>query len=81
MGVIAQEVEAVFPELVSSYGEKGYKASIYAGLVGVLIKAVKEMETELDALRVALPAGKTLAGFPGIDSMVERSTRNDGIPN
>jgi hypothetical protein len=40
-GVIAQEIEAVFPELVQTR-ENGYKAVKYEKLVPVLIEAVKE---------------------------------------
>ena len=39
MGVIAQDVEKVFPELV--HGEEGEKSLQYSGLVGALIEAVK----------------------------------------
>ncbi|MGI0116497.1 tail fiber domain-containing protein [Zooshikella sp. RANM57] len=46
IGVIAQEVEAVFPELVSADKKTGFKQVNYAGLVGVLIEAVKELKRE-----------------------------------
>jgi hypothetical protein len=49
MGVIAQEVEAVFPELVHT-DERGVKMVSYTGLVGVLIEAVKELDARLEAL-------------------------------
>lgn len=42
MGVIAQEVEEVFPELVVE-GPAGYKTVNYNGLIGVLLAAVKEL--------------------------------------
>jgi len=48
-GVIAQEVEAVFPELVITTTE-GYKAVNYTGLVGVLIEAVKELKKRNEEL-------------------------------
>jgi len=41
-GVLAQEVEAEFPELVVT-GPDGYKQVNYTGLVGVLVEAVKEL--------------------------------------
>lgn len=40
-GIIAQDVEKVFPELVIE--KDGYKAVNYNGLIGVLIEAVKEL--------------------------------------
>src|SRR5258708_7182203 len=48
-GVIAQEVEAVYPELVETSPE-GYKRVNYTGLVGVVIEAVKELKTKNEAL-------------------------------
>jgi hypothetical protein len=48
-GVIAQEVEAEFPELVVT-GPDGYKQVSYTGLVGVLVEAIKELEAQNAAL-------------------------------
>lgn len=48
-GVIAQDVEAVFPELVETTPE-GVKRVNYTGLVGVLVEAVKELKAKNDAL-------------------------------
>lgn len=58
VGVIAQEVEKVFPELVTAYpldpakpdGPK-LKSVEYGNLVGPLIEAVKELKKENDELR------------------------------
>ena len=46
MGVIAQEVEAVFPELVTT-DEQGHKKVDYQGLVGPVIEAIKELDARL----------------------------------
>jgi len=51
VGVIAQEVEAQFPELVTEWGEERYKAVDYGRLTGVLIEAIKELRAENQALR------------------------------
>jgi hypothetical protein len=51
VGVIAQEVEKVFPELVTS-GEK--KSVNYNGLIGLLIEVVKEQQTQIDSLNERL---------------------------
>src|ERR1044071_2485289 len=48
-GVIAQEVEAVFPELIETSPE-GFKRVNYTRLVGVVIAAVKELKAKNDAL-------------------------------
>ena len=56
IGVIAQEVEEVFPEIVREKkhvlvdGET-YKTVDYDKLVGVLIEAVKELKAEIDELK------------------------------
>ena len=50
IGVIAQEVEAQFPEVVVT-GEDGFKAVAYDRLVAPLIEAVKEQQAEIEELR------------------------------
>lgn len=45
-GLIAQEVEAIFPELVET-SESGYKSVKYANLVAVLIEGFKEQMQEI----------------------------------
>lgn len=49
VGVIAQEVEQVLPELVNE--NDGIKSVNYNGLVGVLIEAVKELQAEVEELK------------------------------
>ena len=51
MGVIAQEVESVFPELVADTNPKQVN---YNGLIGVLIESVKELKAENEVLRAML---------------------------
>ena len=48
IGVIAQELEKVLPELVNQ-GE--YKSVNYNGIIGVLIEAVKELSAEVEDLK------------------------------
>ena len=48
--MIAQEVEAVFPELVAENNE-GYKSVEYTKLIAVLIEAVKELKAENTELK------------------------------
>ncbi len=55
MGVIAQEVEAVFPEAVS-IDDKGYKSVAYGKLVAPLIEAIKELKAENDILKQKVEA-------------------------
>lgn len=60
-GVIAQDVEAVFPELVSTDSD-GYKHVDYNGLVALLIEAVKELDSRLRALEETNPEGGEVDG-------------------
>jgi hypothetical protein len=50
IGLIAQELELVYPELVNTDAE-GYKSVDYSKLVAVLIEAVKEQQTEISVLQ------------------------------
>jgi hypothetical protein len=51
MGVIAQDVEKVFPELVG--GKEGSKTLQYSGLIGALIESVKELSAKVTALEAS----------------------------
>jgi cytoskeletal protein CcmA (bactofilin family) len=50
VGVIAQEVEEVLPEVVKTDTE-GMKSVDYGKMVGVLIEAIKDLKKEIDELR------------------------------
>jgi hypothetical protein len=49
VGVIAQEIEAVLPQLVQTR-ESGYKAVKYDKLVALLIEGIKEQQIQIDNL-------------------------------
>ena len=49
LGVVAQEVEQTFPELVTE-DDNGFKAVNYNGLVGVLIETVKTLQAKVEDL-------------------------------
>jgi|TARA_R100001530_G_C4258295_1_gene139773 hypothetical protein len=54
MGMIAQEIELVIPEVVNTQDdEMGTKAVEYQLVVGVLIEAVKELSAKVEALENA----------------------------
>ena len=55
MGVIAQEVEKVFPQLV--HGDET-KTVNYNGLIGLLIECIKEQQKEIDLLKEILKTDK-----------------------
>jgi hypothetical protein len=57
LGLIAQEVEAVFPELVET-GPNGMKGIRYDGLAAPLIEAVKQQQLQIDELRAEIESLK-----------------------
>mgnify|MGYP001430219471 CR=1 FL=1 len=52
LGVIAQEVQKVLPELVHEGDE--YLSVAYGNMVGLLIEAIKEQQTQIDELKAKL---------------------------
>lgn len=58
VGLIAQDVEKVFPELVSENPNTGMKSVEYANLVAPLIEAVKEQQAQIEALKAEVEALK-----------------------
>jgi len=53
VGVIAQEVEEVLPE-VTTTRDNGYKAVKYEKIVPLLIECIKEQQSQIDELKVCL---------------------------
>lgn len=51
VGIVAQDVEAVLPEVVVDREETGYKAVNYEKLVPLLIEAIKELKAEVETLK------------------------------
>ena len=49
VGVVAQDVESVVPELITTWGPKKYRAMDYGRLTSVLVEAIKELKTKNDA--------------------------------
>jgi hypothetical protein len=49
IGFIAQEVEAAFPELVST-DDQGYKSVAYGNATAVLVECIKELKATIDTL-------------------------------
>ena len=57
IGLIAEEVGEVVPEVVAYEEDSEYATSVdYARLVAVLIEAIKEQQEELDELRALVIA-------------------------
>ena len=53
VGVIAQEVEEVLPEVVKKDGY-GMRSVAYGNMVGVLIEAIKEQQAQIEELKLKL---------------------------
>ena len=58
IGVIAQEIEAIAPELVIDR-ETGFKAVKYEKLVAILIEGIKELSAKVDELEKNISHGGT----------------------
>lgn len=50
IGLIAQELEEVIPEVVST-GDDGLKSVSYGNIVGLLVEAIKEQQKQIDDLK------------------------------
>jgi hypothetical protein len=50
IGVIAQDIESIFPELVTT-NESNMKSVNYNGLIGVLVECIKELKNEINELK------------------------------
>jgi hypothetical protein len=59
VGVIAQEIEKVLPEVV--YNDYEYKSVAYGNIVGVLIEAIKELNIKLNELSAEIGELKKVA--------------------
>ena len=49
MGVIAQEIEEILPQIVTNR-DNGFKAVQYEKIIPLLIEAVKELSAKVDRL-------------------------------
>ena len=53
LGVVAQELQKIFPKMVYDYGEEKHLAVKYSIFVPMLIKAVQELSAEVEKLKNA----------------------------
>lgn len=86
IGVIAQEVEEVYPEFVHT-NEEGMKSVNYSQMVAVLIEAIKELNTKITTLETENASLKaSLAEVDGLKSqmknletLVAKLVQNDAV--
>jgi len=50
IGLIAQEVEKIIPEIVTT-DEDGYKGIKYTNIIGILVEAIKEQQEQINILK------------------------------
>ena len=50
-GVLAQEVQKEFPEMVSKHPEDGYLMVDYIQLIPFIIESIRESKSEIDTLK------------------------------
>ena len=55
-GLIAQDVEKVYPDFVVENPETGMKSLEYNTFIGVLVEAVKELTTKVETLEAKVAA-------------------------
>jgi len=54
IGLVAQDVENVFPELVKTDSNSGLKSIQYGNLVAPLIEAIKEQQAQIERLKIQI---------------------------
>ena len=71
IGVIAQELQKVLPELVKTNAKDGYLRVNYIGLIPVLIEGIKMQQTEIDSLKDAIPSPVNSAKIEELSAALE----------
>ena len=77
MGLIAQEVEKVFPRLVKTDKDTGLKAVDYASLVAALIEAIKDQQEIIESQKLEINElkNKNTEQDRKIEELIERMER------
>jgi trimeric autotransporter adhesin len=77
IGVIAQELEKIYPELVMT-DKDGYKSVDYSKITPVLIEAIKDLNTKVDNLQKELKNANE--ANKKIEALTERLNKLEGQP-
>jgi len=88
MGVIAQEVEKIIPEVVRTR-EDGLKTVAYHEIIGLLVEAIKEQQTIIDDMKLEMASLKggqlrSAAGennTAGISPVLSACQLSQNVPN
>ena len=59
IGLIAQEVEKIVPEVVSTDSINGFKSLSYQNLVALLVEGIKDQQTQINTLKQQIEEAKT----------------------
>ncbi len=51
IGVLAQEIEKILPEVVRTNSDSGLKSVAYGNIVGLLIEAIKDQQKEIEFIK------------------------------
>ena len=73
VGVIAQEIEEILPELVHTNTETGLKSVQYPNLVALVIEAMKELNQRADELSAEY------AGNESVLQLVQKYDQNQAV--
>jgi hypothetical protein len=76
IGLVAQEVEKVVPELVNTSAD-GYKSVSYEKLTALLVEAVKEQQTQIDAQQTQIEAQQKR--IDALEAMVARGPAGTSV--
>lgn len=78
IGIIAQDIEKIFPELVKT-DDKGYKSVAYDKLSVVAISAIKEQQKEIESLKTEIELlKKENARLQTLESRIEQLEQKTG---
>jgi len=67
-GFIAQDLEKIIPEVVST-DESGYKSVAYSALIPLLTQAIKEQQLQMENFRSGVLVQSPVAGYFSVDSL------------
>jgi hypothetical protein len=80
IGVIAQELAEIYPELVLTNEQDGYQQVNYGGLAALAIAGVQQLRRELEQVRAQLAQAKRGTRSPKQPAAAKRATKRRRAP-